>query len=319
MEAPEPATPASWDGPILAAMPVFNEEETIGSVVVGCLEHVDEVICVDDGSSDSSSRIARKLGATVHHHRANRGYGGAIRTILRLARERRARALVILDSDGQHDAADIPKMLAPILNDDADMVIGSRFVEGGSSDRIPAYRTLGIKVITAASNLSSDLGVKDTQSGFRAFGPLALERIRFDVDGMESTLEVLDLCGELELKVKEVPTRIRYDVPKGSRYTAMSHGFTVLSYALITLSQKKPLLVFGLPGISLLGGGMLAGLRALNEVESITEGSISLSVGPGLTAAWIGMLGVSLCFTALVLQGARALMRRLLVREFGID
>jgi glycosyltransferase involved in cell wall biosynthesis len=319
MEAPKPTAPATWDGPILAAMPVFNEEETIGSVVVGCLEHVDEVICVDDGSSDSSSRIARKLGATVHHHRANRGYGGAIKTILRLARERKARALVILDSDGQHDASDIPKMLAPILAGQADLVIGSRFVEGGSGDRMPAYRTLGIKVITAASNLSSDLGVRDTQSGFRAFGPRALERIRFDVDGMESTLEVLDLCGEFELEVTEVPTRIRYDVPKGSRYTAMSHGFTVLSYALISLSQKKPLLVFGLPGISLLGGGMLAGLRALNEVTSITEGTISLSVGPGLTAAWIAMLGVSLCFTALVLQGARSLLRRLLVREFGID
>ena len=311
--------PEIWDGPIIAAMPVYNEEETIGTVVLGCIPHVDEVLCVDDGSSDASSRIAQKLGAIVHHHRANRGYGGALKTIFRIAKEKRARALIILDSDGQHNTVDIPKLLAPILAEEADFVIGSRFISGGSGDSMPTYRSLGIKIITAASNLSSNLNVKDTQSGFRAFGPLALERLQIDQEGMESCLEILNACSDLELKVKEVPTMIRYDVPKGSRYTALSHGFTVLSFALISLSQKKPLLFFGLPGISLLAAGAAIGFRTLNSVEGITDGTISLSVGPGLTAAWIGMLGVSLCFTALVLQGARTLMRRLLIREFGLD
>ncbi|MDP6906364.1 MAG: glycosyltransferase family 2 protein [Candidatus Thalassarchaeaceae archaeon] len=311
--------PEIWDGPIIAAMPVYNEEETIGSVVLSCIPHVDEVLCVDDGSSDSSSRIAEKLGATVFHHRSNRGYGGALKTIFKIAREKRAKALVILDSDGQHIATDIPRLLEPILNNNADFVIGSRFISGGSSDDMPTYRSLGIKVITAASNLSSDLKIKDTQSGFRAFGPLALQRLQIDQDGMESCLEILNSCSDLGLDVKEVPTTIRYNVPKGSRYTAISHGFTVLSFALISLSQKKPLLFFGLPGVSLLAAGTAIGFRALNEVEGLTEGAISLSVGPGLTAAWLGMLGISLCFTALVLQGARSLMKRLLIREFGMD
>lgn len=321
MENPVQAGPSSEsrEGPVLAAMPVYNEEETVGSVVLGCISHVDEVICIDDGSSDSSSRIARKLGATVLHHRANRGYGGALKTIFATARERGASALVILDSDGQHEPADIPVLLAPILDGTADVVIGSRFVSGGTGESMPSYRALGIKVITAASNLSSDLGIKDTQSGFRAFGPRAIQRLNIDVDGMESCLEILNTCADLDLRVEEVPTHIRYDVPKGSRYTALSHGFTVLSFALISLSQKKPLLFFGLPGISLLATGAAIGLRALNEVEGLTDGTVSLSVGPGLTAAWIGMLGASLCFTALVLHGARTLLRQLLVREFGLD
>ena len=308
-----------WDGPTIAAMPVFNEEETIGSVVLSCLPHVDTVLCVDDGSSDSSSRIARKLGAEVYHHRVNRGYGGALKTIFRTAQERRSKALIILDSDGQHEPSDIPHLLAPILSGEADVVIGSRFVKGGGAESMPAYRALGIKVITAASNLSSDLNIKDTQSGFRAFGPKALERLNFEHDGMESCLEILNACDDLQLQVKEVPTKIRYDVPKGSRYTALSHGFTVFSFALISLSQKKPLLFFGIPGISLLATGAAIGMRALNEIETITDGTVSLSVGPGLTAAWLGMLGMSLCFASLVLHGARRLMRRLLVEEFGLD
>ncbi len=313
------ASESDWQGPIIAAMPVYNEEETIGSVILACQPHVDQVLCVDDGSSDSSSRIATKLGAKVHHHRSNRGYGGALKTIFRIARESEARALVILDSDGQHLASDIPSLLEPILSNSADFVIGSRFVTGGSGDRMPTYRSLGIKVITAASNLSSDLNIKDTQSGFRAFGPRALQRLKIDQEGMESCLEILNSCSDFGLKVEEVPTTIRYDVPKGSRYTAISHGFTVLSFAMISLSQKKPLLFFGLPGVSLLAAGAAIGFRALNEVEGLTEGAVSLSVGPGLTAAWIGMLGFSLCFTAMVLQGARSLMRRLLIREFGIE
>ena len=91
-DAPEQVIePIVWDGPIIAGMPVFNEEETVGSVVLSCKPQVDEVLCVDDGSSDSSSRIARSLGATVHHHRANRGYGGALKTIFDTAKERRSR------------------------------------------------------------------------------------------------------------------------------------------------------------------------------------------------------------------------------------
>ena len=101
--------------------------------------------------------------------RVNRGYGGALKTIFRTAQERRSQALIILDSDGQHEPSDIPHLLAPILSGEVDVVIGSRFVdEGGGVESMPAYRALGIKVITAASNLSSDLNIKDTQSGFRA-------------------------------------------------------------------------------------------------------------------------------------------------------
>mgnify|MGYP003732919035 FL=1 len=300
---------------IVAGMPMYNEEETIGTVVTMALRYADAVICVDDGSSDSSARIAEKCGAIVVRHRVNRGYGGALKSLFIKAREINADALVVLDSDGQHETSDIPNLLEPILSGQADFTIGSRFINGGGGTDMPAYRRLGIKVITAASNLSSDLGIKDTQSGFRAFSRSAIERLRFDSEGMELSLEMLEDAHDKNLIIQEVPTIIRYDVPKGSNFTAVSHGFTVLSWALLSLSQKKPLLVLGIPGLGLLATGAAMGL---NLAQGVT-GQIDNYIGTGLSAVWIGVLGLSLMATGLVLQSARGFLKHLLVKEFGLD
>ena len=308
-------TPSEAPMRIIAGLPMYNEEETIGTIVTKVLDYVDEVICVDDGSSDSSARIAESCGAIVHRHRVNRGYGGALKSLFAKAREMNADALIILDSDGQHEPSDIPKLLKPILDGEAEFVIGSRFVDGGGSEDMPAYRRLGIKVITTASNLSSDLEIQDTQSGFRAFSKLAIERLRFDSEGMELSLEMLEDAHEKDLTIQEIPTVIRYDVPKGSNFTALSHGFTVLAWAMVSLSQKKPLLVLGLPGFGLFAAGAAMALNAVNGISD----SVDTLVGPGLTAVWIGVLGLSLMATGLVLQSARNFLRHLLVKEFGLD
>lgn len=299
---------------IIAGLPMYNEEETIGTVVTMTKDFVDEVVCVDDGSSDSSARIAESCGATVHRHRVNRGYGGALKSLFQVAREKDVDILVILDSDGQHDPESIPDLIQPIIDGEADFVIGSRFVDGGRTEQMPAYRRLGIKVITAASNLSSDLDISDTQSGFRAFSRKAIERLRFDSDGMELSLEMLEDANEKNLQIREVPTVIRYDVPKGSNFTAISHGFAVLAYAMISLSQKKPILVLGLPGLGLFAAGTA---MAFNAINGVTD-SVDAIVGPGLTSIWIGVLGISLMATGLVLQSARNFIRHLLIKEFGL-
>ena len=302
-------------GLTMVGMPMFNEEETVVSVVLRSLPFVDQVVCVDDGSSDSCSRLAAKAGAQIHYHRANRGYGAAIRTIFRIAREKNVEKLVILDSDGQHQPEDIPSVLSKLDEDGVDVVIGSRFMDESDRASMPLYRRLGITMINTASNLTSDLGVKDTQSGFRAFSKRALNLLAFENEGMESTLEVLDQCKEKGINVAEVPIKVRYDVPKSSTYSAFGHGFTVLTYALVSLSHKKPMLVFGLPGMGLLVSGTTIGMGMLNSVEELTDGSITLSVGPGLTGAWLSMLGISLVFSGFVLHGARTLMRRVVMQR----
>ena len=132
---------------------------------------------------------------------------------------------------------------------------------------------------------------------------------------MELSLEMLEDAKEKQLTIQEVPTVIRYDVPKGSNFTAISHGFTVLSWALLSLSQKKPLLTLGLPGLGLLATGAAMGMNTAQEFTTQFDNVL----GQGLTAVWIGVLGLALIATGVILQTVRGFLRILLVREFGLD
>src|SRR3972149_7133038 len=98
----------------IAAMPAFNEENHIAKTIVGCRKYVDKVVVVDDGSSDATAEIAEALGAIVIKHSGNRGYGAALQTIFNTARAMDTDKMVIIDSDGQHDPREIPKLLEPL-------------------------------------------------------------------------------------------------------------------------------------------------------------------------------------------------------------
>lgn len=121
----------------------------------------------DDGSSDSTAEIAYSVGAYVVRHEKNGGYGAALRTCFEAARDLDADRMVIIDSDGQHDPAEIPKLLEP-LDAGVDLVIGSRFLNGNGQN-VPAYRKVGLKVLNIATDIVGGVNVTDSQSGFRAY------------------------------------------------------------------------------------------------------------------------------------------------------
>ncbi len=152
----------------LIIIPAYNEELTIGSVVALARKYGD-VLVVDDGSSDRTSEIAQNAGAIVVKHETNMGKGAALRTGFDYALANGYDAAVCLDADGQHNPGEIPKLLEPILKDEADMVIGSRFLDGAKKS-IPLYRRLGLWILNTTTNasLNGNLKVTDSQSGFRA-------------------------------------------------------------------------------------------------------------------------------------------------------
>ena len=286
---------------IVAAIPCFNEERFIGSVVLMVKKHVDKVLVIDDGSTDASAEVAAAAGAVVVRHDCNRGVGAAVRTAFHKARELGADIVVRLDADGQHNADDIPAVIAPILSGQADVVVGSRFITG--KERPPFYRRIGQRVLTATTNLGSGTRIRDSQSGFRAFSAKALEEMTITEDGFSVESEMQFAIARSGLRVTEVPIAVIY-TDKAKR-NPLGHGLSVLSRVLVLLSLRQPMVLFGVPGLLLLGGGLVLGLRVLD----IWDKSQALAMGTLLGAILLCLTGVLALFAALMLQSMKELLR----------
>jgi len=238
---------------IVACIPAFNEEKTIAKVVIKAQKHADVVLVCDDGSSDMTAEIAEKLGATVLKHSQNQGKGEALRTLFACALGLGADVVVVLDADGQHNPEEIPKLARPILDGEADLVIGSRFVKGASTD-IPSYRIFGTRVI----NWLSGKKVTDLQSGFRAFSTNALVILsQCESKGYGIEQEQTALAVKNNLRIVEVPITVRYGGLHGtSKKGPLAHGLELISSILQLTVEDRPLLMLGVPGLLLLFLGL---------------------------------------------------------------
>ena len=168
---------------IAIGLPAYNEEKNIASIITKLEKIADTLIVCNDGSSDLTGEIAGKMGAVVINHKKNLGYGAAIRSLFLKSKELDVDVLVTFDADGQHDVRDIEKVIAPIAEKKADLVIGSRFLDN-SQDNIPSYRKTGIKIITKLTNTSLNEKIKDSQSGFRAYRKEVFSKITPSDHGM---------------------------------------------------------------------------------------------------------------------------------------
>jgi len=188
-------------------IPAYNEADTISSVIDGTRPHVDEVVVVDDGSTDGTAALARDRGATVLEHVFNTGVGGAVRTGYQYAIRNDAEFVVQVDADGQHDPDRIPDLLA--VAEDCDMVIGSRYLNGSFED-YPLVRRLGIQFFTTLVNVLGGVDITDVTSGFRVYRVDALAAILHTSDNhwaVEQTLEASKRGQRIEEVSVEMPTR----------------------------------------------------------------------------------------------------------------
>ena len=287
-------------------MPAFNEERFIAKTVIGCTPFVDKVVVVNDGSIDATAMIATACGAIVVYHDNNMGYGAAIRTCFETAKEMSARAMVIIDSDGQHDPAEIEQVLKPVLDGEADVSIGSRFMEGNEL-KIPFYRKVGIKVLDIATNQGSGMNFTDTQSGFRAYSKNAINKIKINNSGMSAGSEILLQIKEHGLRVKEVPISCRYDIEDTSTHNPIVHGVTVLSNILTEIEYNHPLVYFVVPGVMLLGFGCATGVFVLSSYNLNGQ----LPLGPTLLMMMLSIIGTFAVFSGLMLHSMTRIVAKL--------
>jgi glycosyltransferase involved in cell wall biosynthesis len=289
---------------VVVVIPAHNEERFIGSVVLKARKYATAVIVVDDGSTDATAEVARAAGAQVVRHDTNQGKGVALNTGLREADCGDCDAVVVLDGDGQHQADEIPWILAPVLDHQADIVVGSRYLE--KRGRVPRHRIWGHQVFTTLTNLLSGTHVTDSQSGFRAFSRQAVSTLIFSSNGFSVESEMQFQAREHGLRLIEAPITAQYeDKPKRPVW---SHGLMVLNGVLRLVGQYRPLLFFGLPGLLFLLGGLILGAQII-DIYSRTQ---QLAVGYAiLSVAFmsIGSVGLS---TGIILHSVRGLLLDLL-------
>jgi polyprenyl-phospho-N-acetylgalactosaminyl synthase len=190
-------------------MPLFNEAEVVGEVIAAVRETFPLIVCVDDGSTDGSGQIARDAGAAVVTHSINLGQGAALRTGIDYAlRDPQMRCLVTFDSDGQHRVEDAVAMVRRLAADEADVVLGSRFLEGKSHAGLA--KRLVLRLATAWTNLTLGLHLTDTHNGLRALSRQAAQGIVIEQNKMAHATEILGEIKRNRLRVVEQPVEILY-------------------------------------------------------------------------------------------------------------
>ena len=288
---------------ITVGIPAYNEEKNIASIIEK-LSHVsDTIIVCNDGSTDNTGKIAEKMGAVVINHPKNLGYGGAIRSLFLKARDLESELLITLDSDGQHRIEDVLPVAEPIISAQADLVIGSRFLEG-NQENIPKYRKAGIKIITKLANVSLEESISDSQSGFRAYSKKVLSEITPSENGMGVSNEVLLKSSKKGFKIAEVPIIVSYEGDTSTQ-NPISHGASVTFSTLKFISIEHPLKFYGLPGIAFTAIGlffMIWTIGAFTETRQILLSTAILSVG-GL------LIGTMLMMTSILLYSMVNLVR----------
>lgn len=210
---------------IAVVVAAYNEGKAVGAVVSDLVRGSYRVVVVDDGSSDDTAGVARDAGAVVLRHAVNRGQGAALQTGITYALKRGAKAVVTFDADGQHRVEDIPAMLAPIAGGCADIALGSRFLEGGSS--VPAGRRLLLRAAVVFTRLTSGVSLSDAHNGFRAFSARAAAALDIKLDRMAHASEIIDQIRRSSLPFVEVPVTIDYTDYSMAKGQSSANAFRV--------------------------------------------------------------------------------------------
>ena len=214
---------------VWVVVPAYNEGAVISETLVSLAGLPYRVVVVDDGSADDTWERARDAGVTVLRHACNLGQGAALQTGMTYAlRQRDTRYVVSFDADGQHNAADIPRMLAPLLQGDCDVTLASRFAPGGVANDIPTAKKLALRLAVLLARAMNGLPLTDTHNGLRAFTAAAARQISLSQNGMAHASEILSQIASRKLRFREVPATVRYTAYSRAKGQSLSNGLNII-------------------------------------------------------------------------------------------
>ena len=288
---------------IIVGIPAFNEEKNIATIITKLADITDTIIVCNDGSSDLTLDIAKKMGVFVINHEKNLGYGAAIRSIFLKAKEMNGDVLVTFDADGQHRIEDIENVIKPIIDQKADLVIGSRFLDE-SEKEIPQYRKVGIKVITKITNSSIKEQLTDSQSGFRAYSKKVIAELNPSELGMGISTEILIKASSKNFRITEVPIKILY-AGDTSTHNPVSHGSSVILSTIKYTSIEHPLKFYGIPSMILFVIGISFTYLSAEYYAEIGRLNTNLTI----IAAGTILIAVVLLITSILLYSLVSVVR----------
>ncbi|MEA3202908.1 MAG: hypothetical protein QOI63_574 [Thermoplasmata archaeon] len=281
---------------VLALIPAYNEEGKVADVVRGVRALGHDCLVLDDGSRDRTAEVARAAGATVVSNRHNMGLGRTIRRAYEEALKSGADVIVQLDADGQHDPAEIPKLLAPILAGEADMVLGWRETV---NYRMPFIKKLGNRAFSAVLRSLTDQDIKDGQTGFRAMLREVLEKC-LPINEFSYTQEMIIRAAKEGFVIRSVPIAVHPRYDETNRLFGSSLKFAFRSWWIIirTWRDYHPFKFFVWPGLMflllsfVLMGDVLVHLARTHTIAGV----LGTLIGGGV----LFLFGVQLVFIGLL-------------------
>jgi len=282
---------------LLVAIPAYNEEEKIGEVIKnipGKLSGVSEVhvLVIDDGSTDNTAKIAVDLGAKVIKNYFNMGYGVAFGKGLQYALDYNFDLMVSIDGDAQFDPKDIPKLIKPIIENDADLVTASRFIHKSYYPKMPLFKFWGNKLMSILISKLVSEKFYDVSCGFRAYSQKTLLSLNLHGRFTFSQETFIDLSFK-RLKIVEIPVKVKYFPSRTSKISSnlFTYGINTLKIILETYRDHRPFLFFSYIAlfffiISIFFGSILL-------YTYISRGSFSPNI-------WSGFVGGTFLFISII-------------------
>ena len=282
---------------LVVFIPAYNEEETIGKVILDIPKKISgfdqiEVLVINDGSQDRTVEVAMNAGADkIVSHPTNMGIGATFMTGIRNCISMNADVAVIIDADQQFDSKDIPSLTIPILNNQLDVVLGSRWLNRDVTG-IPKRNFIGNKICTKLISMVTGQKFTDTQSGFVAYSKNVLKNITVVNDFTFVHEAILDLKFK-GFRLGEISVPVKYFEERKSRVVknVFNYGYRALSIILKSLVYHRPILTFGIFGIALTLGGIFA---KIITISNIFGGGVSSDLSTGFIVLGIVnfMLGI---------------------------
>ncbi|MDQ1252224.1 MAG: hypothetical protein QG646_1342 [Euryarchaeota archaeon] len=290
---------------ITMILPAYNQEMSIGSLVLLSKLYVSNVIVIDDGCADRTAEIARKAGAEVIIQGEKKGKCEALKTGFKAAADTKSDIIVTMDSDGQHNPVDIPTLVAPIIGDNVEMVNGSRYLNG-LGKHTSTYRRVGQTLQENAGKESPDLNITDPQSGFRAFSASASNIFCFNAKDMTIENEMLADARRAGIRIKEVEIGVLPDNEAPTKDPIkFVRGF--LKSIVEDIEANTSLYYNSVPGFALATCGFYMAFKFLGELSG---GIQSLSFIPMFVMIFLALSGLYLTFRGIVMHSIVEVIRQ---------